>query len=265
MTFAEFQAARVWSDDLRASLPDVFNDEASSPPQSGWIYAGSLYIEEVQDFWPDKARARGRWYLVLGNWDKISDDLAELERELYDYAVGEDVINPPADAELIKREFPDYDVTTLPAMPDGFECTAWHNDAMPVWFEGSSNDKLSPGVMQISADFPNEADREYQGEYPGIKRFAVQMHTHDGQWEFVLETDEGNEIVPVVAYVRYVRRLGLGFHVDTRGRSYVDGNGARVFTDDEADEYDRVVDAVHGFADPYELAIKIWKIMGLVD
>ena len=65
-------------------------------------------------------------------------------------------------------------------------------------------------------------------------------------------------------YVRYVRHLGLGFHVDTRGRCYVEDDGSRTFTDAEAVEYDRVVNAVHRFDDPYELAFSVWRDMGLI-
>ena len=61
-----------------------------------------------------------------------------------------------------------------------------------------------------------------------------------------------------------MRHLGLGFHVDTRGRDYVESDGVRVFTDAEAAEHDRVVDAVHDFADPYEMAFTVWREMGLI-
>ena len=91
MTFEKFQATRAWSDDLSSSLPDVFIDDADAPTQSGYIYCDSLYIEEVQDHWPDNARAQGRWHLLLNNWERISDDLSDLERHLYDYAISEGI------------------------------------------------------------------------------------------------------------------------------------------------------------------------------
>ena len=61
-----------------------------------------------------------------------------------------------------------------------------------------------------------------------------------------------------------MRHLGLGFYVDTRGRSYVEADGSRTFTNAEAEEYDRVVDEAHGIADPYELAFTIWRGLGLI-
>jgi hypothetical protein len=59
------------------------------PPARGYLYLGELYIEEVQPHWPDAAKARGKWHLLLDRDDWITDDLETLERKLYDWAVSE--------------------------------------------------------------------------------------------------------------------------------------------------------------------------------
>jgi len=167
---------------------------------------------------------------------------------------------PRDDIALVAREFSDFDVTTLPpSMPDGFSCTAWHHDVCPTWMEGQSGDDLKSGDLMISIDYA-----EPLREFPDVPRFQVSMYCTD-DWDMLHDSDDWAEIEVAVAYVRYVRTLGLGFHVDTRGRDYVqDGNGVRVFSDAEAEEYDRVVDRVHGFADPFELAFTVWRTLGLI-
>lgn len=48
--------------------------------EPGRIYEGDLYIQRGDD---------GDWCLTIGNDSELSDDLAALERKLYDWAVGE--------------------------------------------------------------------------------------------------------------------------------------------------------------------------------
>jgi len=91
MTFEQFQDSRLYVTDLAKALPDTYLDTPDAPPAPGYVYCGSLMIEEVQDHWPDNARARGQWYLLISNWERISDDLSDLERHLYEYAQGEGI------------------------------------------------------------------------------------------------------------------------------------------------------------------------------
>ena len=48
-----------------------------------------FYIEEVQPHWPDAAKARGKWHLLIARDEWITDDLETLERKLYDWAASE--------------------------------------------------------------------------------------------------------------------------------------------------------------------------------
>jgi hypothetical protein len=84
MTFAEFQAGRQWLDNLEAVNPDAFGSKA------GYGYLrNELYIDDVTS-WNDPARlANGRWYLCIGNVEWQGNDLEELERRLYQWAVRE--------------------------------------------------------------------------------------------------------------------------------------------------------------------------------
>jgi hypothetical protein len=169
---------------------------------------------------------------------------------------------PRDDAAQVKREFADFDVASLPAtLPAEFTCTAWHHDVCPTWIEGQPADELKSGDLMLCIDYADAQRREF----PETPRFQVSMYRDDNSdWELLHDSDDWTEIETVTAYARAVRYLGLGFHVDTRGRNYVqDIDGTRVFSDAEAEELDRVVDAVHGFADPFELAFTIWRTLGL--
>ena len=88
MTFEEFRDTAVWCDDLGAKLADAcWADEPAKA--RGWIYVDALFIEEVLPHWPEKTRKAGKWYLLIGRCEWISDDLEELERHLYEYACDE--------------------------------------------------------------------------------------------------------------------------------------------------------------------------------
>lgn len=91
MTFAEFQNSKRWHDDLRVALPDEVWGDEDWPPR-GYVYADSLYIEGVNEHWPESTQQRGRWYLLLGNAEYVTDDLARLEQILFVYAQEEGIV-----------------------------------------------------------------------------------------------------------------------------------------------------------------------------
>jgi hypothetical protein len=73
-TFAMFQASGRDVDDLSKALPDLY--EARKP---GRLYAGDLVIEE------SLGAAEGAWMLTIAEYSECSNNLAELEHELYQY------------------------------------------------------------------------------------------------------------------------------------------------------------------------------------
>lgn len=88
MTFEKFQATKKECADLAAALGSENWEDAKHTP-TGFIYLGSLYIENVLPHWPERARAEGRYYLILNRDEYITDDLELLERKLFDWAVAE--------------------------------------------------------------------------------------------------------------------------------------------------------------------------------
>jgi hypothetical protein len=91
MTFEEFQATRQWSDDLGRDIPDECFADPAHPDrkEQGNLYLSCLYIDAVQEWWPQEARNAGKWHLLLGRDEWITDDLESLERKLYEWAIDE--------------------------------------------------------------------------------------------------------------------------------------------------------------------------------
>jgi hypothetical protein len=85
MTFTEFQATKQETNDLGTTLSDALWD--NEPPARGLIYLGVFFIDEVMAHWPEAARKQGKWHLLLERDEWISDNLAELEKRLYDFAI----------------------------------------------------------------------------------------------------------------------------------------------------------------------------------
>lgn len=72
------------------------------------------------------------------------------------------------DEALIQGEFPDYPLDTLPKdIPAWLRCSAWHNDACPVWYDENylNSDGKTLGVG-LAIDFLDVTLRDY-GNDPG--------------------------------------------------------------------------------------------------
>jgi hypothetical protein len=76
MTFAQFQATRTECADIGAAIGADFGGQVS-----GLLYAGQLYIEKLAE----NFAASGCYQLVIFNEQWVSNDLAMLERRLYDF------------------------------------------------------------------------------------------------------------------------------------------------------------------------------------
>lgn len=84
MTFEQFQASKRFVTNLGAELKDECLDG-----HTGYLYADVFYIDIVASDWPQEAQQKGKYHLLLGNSETISNDLAELEGYLYEYAIVE--------------------------------------------------------------------------------------------------------------------------------------------------------------------------------
>jgi hypothetical protein len=85
-SFEQFQASRKRSECLQEELSSHLFGELDC----GYIYLGALHIDEVAPHWPDRTRAKGKWHLIIGREEWVTDDLESLERKLYEFALSED-------------------------------------------------------------------------------------------------------------------------------------------------------------------------------
>jgi hypothetical protein len=91
-----------------------------------------------------------------------------------------------ANLDLLPREHPEFDLATLPAIPENWEDTSWHNDTCPSW--------QAPNGLRIFVDY---ADPE-QREIPECERFSVH-HDTDGGVDIIAFGDDWSEILLAVA------------------------------------------------------------------
>lgn len=81
-----------------------------------------------------------------------------------------------------RTEFPDFAPETMPALPEGWADTSWHNDQCP-YFER----QLAPETMLRL--FVNYADRELR-EFPDGERFDAWLSTPQGNCPENISSDD---------------------------------------------------------------------------
>jgi hypothetical protein len=83
MTFEQFQSTGRDVVDLAVEFEKHGLGDLEFARVAGRVYHGSTYIEKGRE---------GKWNLIIGNCEWESEDLTILERELYDFALGEGVL-----------------------------------------------------------------------------------------------------------------------------------------------------------------------------
>jgi hypothetical protein len=86
------------------------------------------------------------------------------------------------DLNRLKTAFPEFNVDTLPSIPEGWVDVSWHNDACPC-FSPSVDSEIS-----VFVDYEKFKDRESEAE----KRFSVHewkngSNFESDSWEEILE------------------------------------------------------------------------------
>jgi hypothetical protein len=98
MTVESFQASRRYVEDL-----GEFCRDATLLYVGGYLYLDSFYIDDTSTYaaaiakgnesWPEGISPgyvdRGRWHLLIDREEYVSNDLAELERRLFEWALKE--------------------------------------------------------------------------------------------------------------------------------------------------------------------------------
>jgi len=107
--------------------------------------------------------------------------------------------------ELMAREFPRYDQTTLPAIPADWKDISWHNDTCPSFAIGES--------INVHIDYLNPDDRDEPHDYP---RFGMcfDADSDRARWHSTNDWDEVLRLVanppkPVFYWIRESRDRDL--------------------------------------------------------
>lgn len=82
ITFKEFLATKKRSEDLKRDLEAEDVEWGADYTDKGFIYFDTAYIVEYEK------DGRTRYHTILGNCNPSSEDLAEIERELFEYLPG---------------------------------------------------------------------------------------------------------------------------------------------------------------------------------
>jgi hypothetical protein len=82
-------------------------------------------------------------------------------------------------------EFPDYPLSDLPAMPEGFADSSWHNDTCPSYLDEAFG-------LQVFVDYADLTKREYDG---GVRFFVIRAEDSDA----IFMSDNWAEVLNFVA------------------------------------------------------------------
>ena len=89
----------------------------------------------------------------------------------------------PMNLERLRREFPDFDITTLPTLPEGYVDASSYIDAAPS-FENAERG------LKVYVDYANYADRESGRS----QRFCVSRYDEEDE-DVVLSTNDWAEVL----------------------------------------------------------------------
>jgi len=179
ITIDQFRASGVDCEDIGAKIPGQDLDGCS-----GRVYLDTLYIEHWKDGRHGKAPPAGpTWLLTIGNMQH-DGALADMELELYRYALAEGHVVTGDRPRGVKREFPDfsaYDIP-LPLLDGGWTDQSWHNDAMPFFVH-------EPSGIGVWVNYSEKAERE------SPDRFIVETMEWDGRTASWMHEARGDQPV----------------------------------------------------------------------
>lgn len=115
-----------------------------------------------------------------------------------------------------QQEFPDFAAADLPAIPQGFEDSSWHNDACPSFISAELG-------LRIWINYADKEKREQQGD----SRFGLQVENTDDDitdpvnsddWAVILEAveEERAEITACLAELAKAGGAALNWQLDNR-------------------------------------------------
>lgn len=142
------------------------------------------------------------------------------------------------------EQFPDFDVSSLPAIPPHWCDESWHNDAAP---------SFRCEDYRIYVDHKDPSDREVDG----AARFAVHFDQNEqvsSPARLVIETDDWSEVLSTI--------LGQTF-ANACFKSFSDEQMSQIRSRNASQAYAGSVCATHDFADANEIMAEAFEtVMG---
>lgn len=164
LTIDRFRASGVDCEDIGMLIPGQDLEGCT-----GRIYLDTLYIEHWKDGRHGNAPPAGpTWLLTLGNMQH-DGALADMELELYRYALADMHLVTDDRPDGVRREFPDFSPfdIPLPLLDSGWVDHSWHHDAMPFFVH-------EPSGVGVWVNYAETSERE------NPDRFIVEAMEWDG-------------------------------------------------------------------------------------
>jgi len=146
-----------------------------------------------------------------------------------------------------REEFPDFDPSWLPAIPEEWVDISWHNDACPSF--KTTCDRI------VFIDYPNKKDREI----PTTTRFTVTAATEDDESMVLFMSDDWAKVIEFIEVEdpKQRRWAEAAYEKWRTGRNYlrpaVDPHWAN-----SRETHIAVATAIHAIAFPKRPAETIW-------
>lgn len=187
ITIDEFRASGVDCDDIGSKISGQDLEACT-----GRVYLDTLCIERWGDDRHGNAPPNGAtWLLTLGNMQHAGA-LADLELELYRWALDDTHLVTDDQPAGVKHEFPGFSAFDIPLLflDSGWSDRSWHNDAMPFFVH-------EPSGLGAWINFAEMSDREMPDRFVAVGLewdHATASWMHDSRADrpafFVTEDEE---------------------------------------------------------------------------
>ena len=158
-----------------------------------------------------------------------------------------------SDVRHVVAQYDDFTADDVPMIPGGFVFASGTHDGCPLWHDAENR-------LMLAMESPRPELRDF----PETPRFTLHTTEESGlPLEGLISSDDWGMVERAVRLARFVRACGLGFHPDTPGFDYVDRNGARTLSREDARAYEEDTMALSGAADLYDFGFTVWRAAGL--
>jgi len=185
ITIDQFRSSGIDCEDIGSKIPGQ-----GLEGRIGRVYLDELHIEHWRDGRDGKAPPAGpTWLLTLGNM-QYDGALADMELELYRWALSDNHLVTDRRPTGVMREFSDFSAfdIPLPLLDTGWTDYSWHNDAMPFFVH-------EPSGVGVWVNYADQDERETPERFIAEamewdRTTASWMHKYRGNLPVLFSTDD---------------------------------------------------------------------------